>query len=100
MAFFDIDYGGLPGGVFTAASPPEALHALENGIMLHALKEVFSTILSPKQCRLIDQLVQKVGPVPFLELPEVPTTPWVLVDLLCLSFPPPPQPKKYSISFI
>jgi len=36
--FFDLDYGGSTGGIFTAACPPEALHALENGIMLHALK--------------------------------------------------------------
>jgi len=54
MEFFDIDHGGLPGGVFSAASLPEALHALENGIMLHSLKEVFYTILSPKQCQLIE----------------------------------------------
>ena len=39
QAFFDIDYGGSPGGVFTAACPPEALHSLENGLVLHCLKE-------------------------------------------------------------
>ena len=30
QAFFDIDYGGSPGGVFSAACPLEALHFLEN----------------------------------------------------------------------
>ena len=33
MAFYDVNYGGFPGDIFTAASPPEALHALENKIM-------------------------------------------------------------------
>ena len=32
--------------------------------MLHALKEVFYTILLPKQCQLIDQLVQRWGKLP------------------------------------
>jgi len=58
QAFFDIDYGGCPGGVFTAACPPEALHALENGIILHCLKEVFQEILTPAQHCKLDQIVQ------------------------------------------
>ena len=45
QAFFDIDYGGSPGGVFTAACPPEALHLLENGLVLHCLKQLFEKIL-------------------------------------------------------
>ena len=40
-AWFDLDYGGNPEGIFTAACPPEALHALENGVILHILKEFF-----------------------------------------------------------
>ena len=32
VAWFDLDYGGNPEGIFTAACPPEVLHALENGI--------------------------------------------------------------------
>ena len=47
QAFFDIDYGGLPGGVFTAACPPEALHSLELGLITHCLKELFDEILLP-----------------------------------------------------
>ena len=31
--FFDVCYGGNPGGIFTAACPAEALHALENGLV-------------------------------------------------------------------
>jgi hypothetical protein len=45
QAFFDIDYGGSPGGVFPAACPPEALHSLENGLMLHCLNQLFKEIL-------------------------------------------------------
>lgn len=45
QAFYDIDYGGLPGGVFTAACPPEALHSLENGLVMHCLKELSETQL-------------------------------------------------------
>ena len=45
QAFFDIDYGGSPGGVFTAACPPEALHSLENGLVLHCLNQLFKEIL-------------------------------------------------------
>jgi len=40
-AWFELDYGGNPEGIFTAACPPKALHALENGIFMHLLKKFF-----------------------------------------------------------
>ena len=40
-AWFELDYKGNPEGIFTAACPPEALHALENEIFMHLLKELF-----------------------------------------------------------
>ena len=46
IAWFDLDYGGNPEGIFSAACPPEALHALENGIYFHVLKELFQEILN------------------------------------------------------
>ena len=59
QAFFDIDYGGLPGGVFTAACPPEALHYLENGLVLHCLKQLFDpSILGVPAKAKLDELVQ------------------------------------------
>ena len=64
QVFFDIDYGGTPRGIFTAALPPEALLALKNGIMLHALKEVFTTLLSPRQSKKNDELIQNWGQLP------------------------------------
>ena len=58
QAFYDIDYGGLPGGVFTAACPPEALHSLENGLVLHCLKEMFESVMSEKTKTQLDAVVQ------------------------------------------
>ena len=52
-AWFELDYGGNPEGIFTAACPPKALHALENGIYMLFLKKYFKTFL-PKQ--LVDYL--------------------------------------------
>lgn len=54
IAWFDLDYGGNPEGIFTAACPPEALHALENGIFLHVLRELFAEMLNPRTCGCLD----------------------------------------------
>src|SRR5687768_3613859 len=59
QAFFDVDYGGFPGGVFTAACPPEALHSLENGLVLHCLKQLFEEILSQPARANLDDIVQQ-----------------------------------------
>src|SRR5688572_2409746 len=60
QAFFDINYGGLPGEVFTAACPPEALHFLENGIVLHCLKQLFDVkILGVPAKASLDAIIQK-----------------------------------------
>ena len=58
LSFYDIDYGGSPGGVFTAACPPEALHSLENGLVLHCLKQLFDSILSDSNKCQLDLIVQ------------------------------------------
>ena len=58
QAFYDIDYGDLPGGVFTAACPPEALHSLENGLVLHCLKEMFESVMSERTKTQMDAVVQ------------------------------------------
>ena len=58
IAWFDLDYGGNPEGIFTAACPPEALHALENGIFFHMLHELFDVILKAQRVKgLFDQLI-------------------------------------------
>ena len=56
--FFDVCYGGNPGGIFTAACPAEALHALENGIFPHSLKQVLGGCLKPKQISKLDSAIQ------------------------------------------
>ena len=38
-------------GIFTFAFPPEALHALANGLFLHMLQESFYVILKPKKLK-------------------------------------------------
>ena len=64
QAFYDIDYGGSPCGVLTAACPPEALHSLENGLINHCLKELFDRVIpKPAQCKL-DKVVQKWSLLP------------------------------------
>lgn len=59
QAFYDIDYGGLPGGVFTAACPPEALHSLENGLINHCLQQLFNHMITNTAQRKFDMVVQK-----------------------------------------
>ena len=43
IAQFTLDHGGNLEGIFTAACPPEALHALESGIYLHILNPFTTT---------------------------------------------------------
>ena len=57
IAWYDLNYGGNPEGIFSAACPPEALHALENGIFLHLLKELFHQIMSRKSSGMLDNHV-------------------------------------------
>ena len=59
IAWFDLDYGGNPEGIFTAACPPEALHALENGIFLHVSSELFDEMLNPRTCACLDEHVYR-----------------------------------------
>ena len=60
LAFFHVDYGGEPGGIFTAAMPIEGLHCLENGIISHCLHQLFSDddcLLLPKGRQELDEVV-------------------------------------------
>ena len=50
LAFFDINYRNLDGGVFTAACSPKALQSLENGLIHHCLKKLFKIIV-PKNAQ-------------------------------------------------
>ena len=57
ISWFDLDYGGNPEGIFSAACPPEPLHALENGIFLHVLKELFQQVFNTSICVFLDHQV-------------------------------------------
>ena len=57
VAWYDLDYGGNPKGIFTAACPPEALHALENGIYQHVIIEFSEKIMKPAASTHLDALI-------------------------------------------
>jgi hypothetical protein len=57
IAWFDLDYGGNPEGIFSAACPPEALHALENGLFLYVLEELFKEVFKSAVCVFLDRQV-------------------------------------------
>jgi hypothetical protein len=56
--FFDVCYGGSVGGIFTAACPAEALHALENGVFPHAGRNVLGGRLKPQSIVKLDSACQ------------------------------------------
>ncbi len=56
--FFDVDYGANKWGIFLAACPPEALHALEQGVFKHLLESILGDYLKPVQITLLDRVIQ------------------------------------------
>jgi hypothetical protein len=56
-AWFDVDYGGCPFGIFGAATPAEPLHALENGLITDCVQEE----MNPKNKRELDFLVSRLA---------------------------------------
>jgi hypothetical protein len=63
-AWFDIDYGGFRFGVFSAATPVEPLHALENGLFTDCVRILFEEEMTPKQKRELDFLVRRLANLP------------------------------------
>ena len=49
-AWFELDYGGNPEGIFNAVCPHEAPHALGNEIFMHLLKKLIQRIITKKAC--------------------------------------------------
>ena len=56
VAWFDVDFGGCDYGVFSAAMPVEALHALEGGLMIDVLTILFKVDLKPLMQARLDAL--------------------------------------------
>ena len=57
-AWFDVGYGGCRFGIFSAACPVEALHALENGLMPDVIKVLFVEEMSPALLKRLDGLAK------------------------------------------
>jgi hypothetical protein len=60
-AWFHVEYGGCRFGIFSAACPVEALHALENGLMSNCPNTLFKEEMTPCQLDQMNQLVKKLG---------------------------------------
>jgi hypothetical protein len=60
-AWFDVGYGGCRFGIFSAACPVEALHALENGLMSDCLNILFFEEMTGKQRDRLDKLSKKLA---------------------------------------
>ena len=63
-AWFKVDFGGCPFGIFSAACPVEPLHALENGIIADCLKVLFSKIGSTASLAKLDDLARQLTKLP------------------------------------
>jgi hypothetical protein len=63
-AWFDVGYGGCRFGIFSAACPVEALHALENGLMPDVIKVLFAEEMSPALLKRLDGLAKALNQVP------------------------------------
>lgn len=56
-AWFRFDFGGCELGVFSAAMPVEALHAVEGGLMKYVAKILYEVDLKKSMCGQLDILV-------------------------------------------
>jgi hypothetical protein len=63
-AWFDVDYGGCRFGIFSAATPVEPLHALENGLITYCVQILFKEEMTTKQKRRLDLLVRRLAYLP------------------------------------
>jgi hypothetical protein len=59
-AWFDVFYGGCKYGIFSAACPVEALHALENGLLKQSLQVVFTDNMNISGRARLDLLAQEL----------------------------------------
>ena len=57
-AWFDVDFGGCPYGIFSAACPVEPLHALENGLITECIKVLYYKIRSNGDLAELDRLMK------------------------------------------
>ena len=63
-AWFKVNFGGCPFGIFSAACPVEPLHALENGIIADCLKVLFAKIRYTNSLAKLDDLARQLTSLP------------------------------------
>ena len=57
-AWFDVDFGGCKRGVFEAAMPVEALHALEGGMFKQVMEIFITEDLKEVFCKRLDVIIK------------------------------------------
>ena len=67
-AWFDVDFGGCPYGIFSASCPVEPLHALENGLIADCLKVLLARIGSSKHKARLDEITKQLIKYPRQQL--------------------------------
>jgi len=60
-AWFDVDFGGCPYGIFSAACPTEGLHSLELGLITDCLRILFQEDLKPAKCARLDSMTMAIA---------------------------------------
>ena len=63
-AWFNVDFGGCPYGIFSAACPVEPLHALENGLMNDCIKVLLEKVGSAQKRAQLDHIAKKLTRYP------------------------------------
>ena len=64
-AWFDVDFGGCPYGIFSAACPIEPLHAIKNGMVPACLSILFKEVIKkPPLLAKLDTLARKFTKLP------------------------------------
>ena len=63
-AWFDVNFGGCPYGIFSAACPVEPMHALKKGLITECIKVLFYKIRSNRDLAELDRLVKKLTTLP------------------------------------
>ena len=59
-AWFDVNYGGCKYGIFSAACPVEALHAMENGLIKQCLQVLFTDSMNKSARGRLDLLAKEL----------------------------------------
>ena len=62
--WYDLNYDGCKFGVFSAANPTEWLHALDNGLIMYCLHELYRKLLTSEDLIELDKVVTGLTNLP------------------------------------